>query len=343
MTTAPTAEPPAEGGPPSAAGESVPFRFTGSGGGYFRIWIVNLCLTVLTVGIYSAWAKVRTNRYFWGSTRLGAASFDYLANPVAILKGRLLVLAFFAIYGIVSAVFPASEFVFGILFLAALPWAVVRSLVFRARNTAYRNVRFDYRGRYGEAFWVYVWLPILLPFTLGLLYPFLVHQQKRLVVAHSAYGTAPFALDARVGDFYALFGKVALLVLAAGLALGGLAAAAPLVVFALAPVLYLYVFAYIGAGTSNLTYNGVVLGTHRLRSDLRTSALFGIYLTNAVAIVSSAGLLIPWAKVRAARYRVTQLALHPGVDLDSFVAARLEEVGTAGAEFGDMLDIDIGL
>jgi hypothetical protein len=34
-------------------------RFTGTAGEYFRIWIVNLFLTVLTLGIYSAWTLLR--------------------------------------------------------------------------------------------------------------------------------------------------------------------------------------------------------------------------------------------------------------------------------------------
>ena len=33
--------------------------FTGDGKEYFRIWVVNLLLTLATFGIYSAWAKVR--------------------------------------------------------------------------------------------------------------------------------------------------------------------------------------------------------------------------------------------------------------------------------------------
>jgi len=44
--------------------ETKQFYFTGKGGEYFRIWIVNICLTILTLGIYSAWATVRTRRYF---------------------------------------------------------------------------------------------------------------------------------------------------------------------------------------------------------------------------------------------------------------------------------------
>jgi uncharacterized membrane protein YjgN (DUF898 family) len=36
----------------------VPFEFTGKAGEYFGIWIVNVSLTLLTLSIYSAWAKV---------------------------------------------------------------------------------------------------------------------------------------------------------------------------------------------------------------------------------------------------------------------------------------------
>ena len=38
---------------------AVSLRFTGQAGEYFSIWIVNVCLSIVTLGIYSAWAKVR--------------------------------------------------------------------------------------------------------------------------------------------------------------------------------------------------------------------------------------------------------------------------------------------
>ena len=56
--------------------------FTGSGQEYFRIWIVNLMLTVATLGIYSAWAKVRRLQYFDRNTQLGGAVFDFRGNPI---------------------------------------------------------------------------------------------------------------------------------------------------------------------------------------------------------------------------------------------------------------------
>src|SRR5437667_1447041 len=91
------------GAPPAPA---VPRRlqveFTGTGGEYFRIWIVNLLLTIVTLGIYSAWAKVRRKRYFYGHTRLDGDPFEYRGNPVAILKGRLLAVAVAAVVYSVS-------------------------------------------------------------------------------------------------------------------------------------------------------------------------------------------------------------------------------------------------
>jgi hypothetical protein len=75
--------------------QRLPIRFTGSGGEYFRIWIVNLLLTLVTLGIWSAWAKVRKTRYFWSNTQLAGAAFRYHGNPGAILRGRLLAGAFF--------------------------------------------------------------------------------------------------------------------------------------------------------------------------------------------------------------------------------------------------------
>ena len=63
---------------------------------YFRIWIVNLLLSLVTLGIYSAWAKVRRLRYFYGHTSVDGGTFGYHASPIAILKGRLIAYAVLA-------------------------------------------------------------------------------------------------------------------------------------------------------------------------------------------------------------------------------------------------------
>ena len=66
-------------------------RFTGSGWEYFRIWVTNTALTLLTLGVFSAWATVRTRRYLYGNTWLGDSAFNYTARPWTILIGRIIV------------------------------------------------------------------------------------------------------------------------------------------------------------------------------------------------------------------------------------------------------------
>src|SRR5712664_2440583 len=94
---------------------------------YFRIWIVNLALTIVTLGIYSAWATVRKRRYFYGRTRIDGEGFEYRANPLAILKGRLIAFVLFAAFSIVSRYAPLYVWIFYLVLLIAGPWLIVRS------------------------------------------------------------------------------------------------------------------------------------------------------------------------------------------------------------------------
>ncbi len=115
---------------------TVPFEFTGRAGEYFKIWIVNILLTFLTLGIYSAWAKVRTRRYFYGNTFLQDSSFEYLADPLKILKGRLIVFGFFVLYAIATRITVAAGVLCALFFVLIFPGVVVQALAFNARNSS---------------------------------------------------------------------------------------------------------------------------------------------------------------------------------------------------------------
>ena len=163
-----------------------PFEFRGTGGEYFRIWIVNLALTIVTLGIFSAWAKVRSRRYFLGNTFVAGHSFDYHASPVRILIGRLIAVGLLIAYNVGTGVSPLVAAPFGLLFVAALPWLIVSSHKFNARNTSYRNVRFGFSGTYLGAFKAYIGWTLAAIVSLGLLMPLarrarlFLHQQFEL-------------------------------------------------------------------------------------------------------------------------------------------------------------------
>ncbi|MGI9316856.1 MAG: YjgN family protein [bacterium] len=124
-----------------------PVVFNGTGTEYFKIWIVNLFLSILTLGIYSAWAKVRSRRYFYGNTMLDGASFEYHATPIMILKGRLIAVSFLLLAVFAGYIHPAAELFFLILVALLAPWVIWRSLIFNAKMSSYRNVRFGFGSR----------------------------------------------------------------------------------------------------------------------------------------------------------------------------------------------------
>ncbi|RJQ56405.1 MAG: DUF898 family protein [Desulfobacteraceae bacterium] len=129
------------GNPPPGKSERIPLEFKGSGSEYFRIWLVNVLLSILTLGIYSAWAKVRRKQYVYGSMRLNGAGFEYLADPVKILKGRLLVVGFFVASWVAAQFVPILNPILGLCFTIAFPWMIIRSLAFNARNSAFKMVK----------------------------------------------------------------------------------------------------------------------------------------------------------------------------------------------------------
>ena len=79
------------------------------------------------------------------------------------------------------------------------------------------------------------------------------------------------------------------------------------------------------------------------QSTLSAVRMIWIYLSNAIAIVFSLGLLIPWASVRTVRYRLSNLVVYSSGDLDTFVASEQEKVEAVGEEVAEFLDFDLGI
>jgi uncharacterized membrane protein YjgN (DUF898 family) len=71
--------------------------------------------------------------------------------------------------------------------------------------------------------------------------------------------------------------------------------------------------------------------------------MFWLYISNFAAVILSLGLLIPWARIRLARYRFENLALESSGSLDQYLAGMREQVKATGEELADILDVDLGL
>lgn len=342
------------------------FHFSGAAREYFGIWIVNTVLKILTFGVYSAWAKVRKRRWFYGNTRLDGQIFEYLADPKALFKGWLIGVGALMLYSAAGKIDPLLTAPAGIALFLAIPWVIVRSRIFNNRNSSHRNIRFGFRANYREAYTVYAWLPLLSLLSLGLLYPYTVYRQRKFHVEQSSFGSATLRFDAMARDYYRVYAGaslwfvliLAIIGVAATLLLQGAPALknhrdlymllGPMLVLLYIGMLMLSVVftVYLKVRLANLTWNSTCLGSGRFASSLRIRDLLWLYVSNLVAIALTLGLMIPWAAVRLARYRCAHLSfIHEG-PLDSFLAeAQGKAVGAAGEELAELFDVgvEIGL
>ncbi len=182
--------------------QAHPIIFTGNGWEYFKIYFVNIMLSILTLGIYSAWAKVRNKRYFYGHTSLAGSAFDYHAQPMQILKGRVIVVAIFLLYNLVITFIPLISPLFSMLFFFGIPFLIMRATKFNMQYSSHRQIRFDFVGEYLYIFFHFIVLPIASIFTLGLAYPYAIYKQKQYLSNHTKYGNARFSFKGSSGQFF---------------------------------------------------------------------------------------------------------------------------------------------
>ena len=336
--------------------------FSGDAGEFFRIWIVNMFLSVVTFGIYFAWAKVRTRRYFYAHTGLAGHSFDYLAQPLAILKGNLVVGAGFGAYLLLQQLQPELAYAALGLYALIFPVLAFQTLRIPAHYSAYRGVRFPFLGTLGEAYRSYLFWPLAVPLTLGLAYPLVAFKQRRFYAANMAFGGTRNRFTGTSGTFYKIYGS-ALGIIALGAAgVFGAVFLFPSIAYAVnsaggaqVPIIAVLVFAYLAvivlgvllqqfiyARVGNYTWAHSTLGQVRFTSTLRARDLLSIRLGNLLAILFSFGLLIPWARVRYTRYVLAHLSVTVEGDLDGFLAAKGQGQNALGDAAADLLEFDIG-
>ena len=346
-------------------GTATEFEFRGSAGEFFGIWIVNLLLSIATLGIYSAWAKVRTKKYFYQNTYVAGRSFDYHATGLQILLGRIIVVVGIVAYTILAAIpLVGLLLLLGLLFV--IPFLLVRALRFNARMSSWSNVRFDFQGSTGSAAANYFLYPVISALTLYTTWPFVTRSIQRFHVNGHKFGQTPMHFDSPIAPFYkALFAAIAWVVAALIIAvtgfgfsfstLGALEAlendpeniAALMAIgtfylfflFALVPATIIY-----HAMIRNTVYNHTILGgKHRFHSNVSALRLLWITVSNLVVIMMTLGLMLPWAHVRRVRYLAQHTTFIPGGPLDEFVGEVTANVSAIGDAYGDIEGFDIGI
>ena len=351
------------------------FYFYGTGSEYFRIWIVNLLLTIITLGIYSPWAKVRRLRYFYGNTELNDEPFDFTANPKRILIGRLIAIGVYLIISVLGEFSPVIAAVGGLLIMALFPWLVRSTLRFRARNSQYKNVRFAFVGSLLAAYVLFglvIFANLLITgvgyvavnaqmvgtgvgiFLIGfaLLAPFAWRLFKSYQFDNTQFGEMAFEWHASVLDVYKAVLipiGIAILISIGGVVMTGLGAVigSDFGVVAVLAVIGMYLMMlltvpFTQACLHKVVWDNLTIGESEfVLNEFSIFRFAFIQFTNFLLIGLTLGLFTPWAAVRLHRYKTETLSLVSYENFDEIITPQMVEESALGEEIADVFDIDV--
>ena|GEM_PF-483497 len=303
-------------------------RFHGSGGELFGIFVINALLTLLTLGVYSFWAKVKTRRYVWGQTEFAGDRFSFHGTGRELLIGWLKAVALFGGLVIITRMLlptfwddPNADAAGQILlaggFVILLPLAIIGSMSYRLSRTSWRGVRFGFQGGYQELLGVMLRSFLLTGLTLGLYLPFYQTNLRRFLVNRSRFGSVSFTLD---GDGRALLGRYVLTLLLTLPTLG---------------LIWLWYLAF----QRRYYWNHTAFAGARFHCTVTGGGLFGLYAVNLAIIIASLGLAIPWATVRTRRYEMEHLVLQGSLDIEN-ITQQAQAATPTGEELSGFLDVD---
>ena len=388
-------------------------QFKGDGTEYFKIWIVNVLLCIVTIGIYYPWAKVRTRRYFYANTEYANRYFDYHATGKQLFLGYLIgVFILFALQ-IVGSILPTIGLILPVVLFAFIPWIIMRSLKFNMRMTSFSNVRFSFKGNLKPAYIIYMLIPILgylaiaLPvfvslfpmskldegfnvifafmlFLVGLIAAIAIgifviglftKKAAEYQIGQTKFGQGDFFININTSKFIKIQLKKILIIIgcliilsilsglvfaatmSGGFNLGSIsndiesAEASPLFVVGFLVVYFgfiatfLFATAYSFSRQRQYIFENTTLDKAiTFRSTVGAKRYFYILVTNMLLVLFTAGLALPWAKVRVARYIADNSWIEASdIDINSYLTQKEKEQSAIGEEIGDVLDIDIDI
>ena len=333
--------------------------FWGEGRSLFGIFIVNTFLTLVTIGIYSFWGRVRVREYLNSQTSFAGARFAYHGTGKELFTGWVKAMLVFGVPYTLSGFLPvfweeipsfATDIFAALLILCFIPVAVIGAHRYRMSRTSWRTIRFSFRGRildYTKIWFKGTFLSIL---TLGFYYPYFENARRAYLTTHSHIGNQTFGYDGQGKDLLKIYVKafglflVTIIVVGVSFLLGltfigksftelheiimasGLLVGASLIIPGLVP------WFYVQAAKQRYFWGRTNLGAARFVSTVTAWKLFELRVGHLVLLITTVGLAWPWVQTRNLQFFYYYLGLQGPLDF-----ARIEQDAVDASPTGEEL------
>lgn len=308
-------------------------RFYGTGGALFGIQIVNFCLTVLTLGIYSAWGKAKLRRWLYAQIEFMGQRFAYHGTGKEIFIGHLKLLAVGIVIGLiaVATTFAAraafgpgaqavSTLVIYLLIYALLPFAMVAGRRYAMSRISWQGIHFSFRGQTKPFAWIFLKGLLVTVFTLGIGTPYLLATMRRYMVSNTYFGDQAFSYT---GDGKVLCEELLLAVL-------------------LAPFTFGLSFVWYSVTAYRYDLLHTRFGPLRFKTTMTGRTLLWQGFVNMLMFYGTLGLATPWVMIRYINFTLAHTKIGGDLDLQAILQAAKSATATGDA-LADMFGLDADL
>jgi uncharacterized membrane protein YjgN (DUF898 family) len=306
--------------------QTYALSYKGSGSELFKIQIVNLILTTVTLGLYYPWAKARSLEYLYGQSHFEESPFAFTGTGKEMFKGFIKAfILIVVVYGVSLALVYmrspvlATLWLYGCLF-AILPLAIHGSYKYRMAKTNWRGIRFGYTGDRTELIKLCVKGILLTIVTLGIYGAWFAINLRRYIISHIKMGNASFNYHGDGGDYFWMNLKGYFLTL-----------------FTLGIYSFWWqksLFEYFVNHTELEQGNEKVY----LQSKATAGGFFELTIVNVLLLIFTLGLAFPWVITRNLRFVTNNIEFNGDISFEALQQEQADYSNATGEDLSDFFD-----
>ncbi|MHA4736496.1 YjgN family protein [Dyadobacter sp. MSC1_007] len=312
--------------------ESRQLTFHGEGAKLFGIYIVNILLTLVTLGLYYPWAKAAMLKYLYEESELEGSRFTFHGTGKEMFIGFIKAIGIFlGIYCILLlailsknvTIMSLGLLVFYGALLVLIPIAIHGALRYRTSRSSWRGIHFGYRGDRKEFVNMFIVGSLISIFTLGIYSFWFIIELRKYIFKNLRFGSLTFSYEGDGKAFFWLNVKGYFLSL---ITLG------------------IYSFWYFKDLFAYYVDNiRMYQGEQQLvfRSTATAGGYFRLIAGNLLIILLTLGLGTPWAIVRAIRFVFSNMIIDGPLDVNAISQTEEDYTDATGEDLADMIDIGL--
>jgi uncharacterized membrane protein YjgN (DUF898 family) len=303
---------------------TLALAYRGEGSDLFLIMLKNLFLTLVTLGIYTPWARTTKRGYLWKQVEIGGDRLDYTGTGKELFFGYLKVLGCYVVFflipqGVGRIARPAGLALqlLGVLAVAVvLPFAVYWSRRYLLGRTRWRGIRFGLAGEARDFAKIWFVSGLLTVVTLGLYGPIFSNRVYGALIRNTRYGSAAFTYDGRDGEAF----KIAIK--------GWLLSAITLGIY----------FPWYVAAIRRFRFAHTRLDHASGTLTLTGGLVWKLALVNLFGAAFTLGIALPWLMTYTLRTVLARLTFEGAIDF-----SRITQQAPSGNAAGDTLATALGV